>query len=242
MLGRNNGRRFVPMNTHRLVVMLLLVSLLLVPFYPFQIVQAADGIAVVDQANIGVVRSYNSIQSYSPVGQSFTPTIPGLDAVELWTEDFTWNNAYGAELYVNIREATMYGTILGTSDTLQLPPRFPFERFPFSGVSHFTFPSLIPLTPGEVYVIEVVVIGGADEIVLHNWGLGSVASDYPGGSRIIYGIENLGNDLWFQEGVASSVPQTQAYCKKGLWAYLSRADGSRFKNTGECMKYVKTGR
>jgi hypothetical protein len=229
------------MNTHRLFVMLLLASLLSIPLYPVQIVQAADGISVVDQAHITDCKSgclLDSIQHYSPVGQSFTPMIPGLDAVELWTEDFTWNNGYGAELYVNIREASIYGAILGTSYTVQLPDNF-------SGVTHFTFPSLISLLPGEVYVIEVVVIGGMEWIMLYNWGVGSQAwdsTDYPGGTWILQGIEIPNNDLWFQEGLASSVPQTPDYCKKGLWAYLSRADGSSFKNTGECMKYIKTGK
>ncbi len=181
----------------------------------------------------------DSIQSFSPVGQSFTPLIPGLDAVELWTEDFTNGNGYGAQLYVNIREATIYGTILGTSDTLQLPDKF-------SGITHFTFPSLTSLTPGEVYVIEVVVIGGVDWILLYNWGVGSRGTwdpmGYPGGTWILNGVEIPGNDLWFQEGLANSRPQTREYCKNSLWAYLSRADDSSFKNPGECMKYVNTGK
>jgi hypothetical protein len=242
------------MNTHRLFVLLLLTSLLVISLYPFQSVQAADGIAIVDQTHIVDCRFgclHQSVQYFSPVGQSFTPTIPGLDAVDLWTEDFANGNGYGAELYVNIREATIDGTIVGTSDTLQLPDNFPFHQYPFSYGTHFTFPSLISLTPGEVYVIEVVVIGGLDWewIALHNWGVASFGYadspgyvDYPGGMQIVNGTEISGSDLWFQEGLATSIPQTREYCKNGLWAYLSRADGSSFKNTGECMKYVQTGK
>jgi hypothetical protein len=242
------------MNTHKFFVLLLLVSLLVISLYPFQIVQAADGIAVVDQTHIvdyPVYGGHFSIQILSPVGQSFTPMISGMDAVDLWTEDFANGNGYGAELYVNIREATIYGTILGTSDTLQLPDNYPFHQYPFSYGTHFTFPSLISLTPGEVYVIEVVVVGGLDWewIALHNWGVASFGYadspgyvDYAGGMQIVNGVESPGSDLWFQEGLASSIPQTREYCKNGLWAYLSRAHGSRFKNTGECMKYVQTGK
>lgn len=38
------------------------------------------------------------------------------------------------------------------------------------------------------------------------------------------------------------VPTTKDECKKGGWQCLSRADGSPFKNQGDCIQYVNTGK
>lgn len=39
-----------------------------------------------------------------------------------------------------------------------------------------------------------------------------------------------------------ATPETAASCKKGGWEDLFRADGSAFKNQGDCIQYVNTGR
>lgn len=225
------------MNIRKLFFMLFFASLFAVPLGPVMPAQAADSIGVVDQANVVPARLLDSIQWFSPIGQSFTPVIACLDVIEMWTEDFTILNGNGAGLYVNIRESTIYGPILGTSHVLQLPDSF-------SGLTHFTFPSLVTLTPGRVYVIEVVALGGIAWIVYYNWGIGSGGgpeSTYPGGTWILNGEEIPNNDLWFREGLANTTPQTSAYCKNGVWAYLTREDGRSFKNQGDCIQYVNTG-
>jgi hypothetical protein len=109
------------MSTRKLFAILLLAVLLVITLGPTQTGQAQDGVGVVDQANVVSVSLYNSIQYLSPIGQSFIPALPGVDTIELWTEDFTWNNGYGVDLYINIREGNIYGPILGTSHTLSLP-------------------------------------------------------------------------------------------------------------------------
>lgn len=38
------------------------------------------------------------------------------------------------------------------------------------------------------------------------------------------------------------VPETAAACKNGGWQTLRRANGSTFKNQGDCIQYVNTGR
>lgn len=38
------------------------------------------------------------------------------------------------------------------------------------------------------------------------------------------------------------VPEKWYHCKFGIWRKLSRHDGSRFKNQGQCIRFVKTGR
>ncbi|MEX2372839.1 MAG: hypothetical protein WD800_03475, partial [Dehalococcoidia bacterium] len=37
-------------------------------------------------------------------------------------------------------------------------------------------------------------------------------------------------------------PDAKDACKKGGWSTLERADGSTFKNQGQCIKFVNTGR
>jgi hypothetical protein len=38
------------------------------------------------------------------------------------------------------------------------------------------------------------------------------------------------------------VPKTKEDCKSGGWQILRRADGSSFKNQGDCVSYVETGK
>ena len=42
--------------------------------------------------------------------------------------------------------------------------------------------------------------------------------------------------------VSANPPATKDDCKKGGWANLTRADGSTFKNQGDCIQYVNTGK
>src|SRR5690606_27872604 len=40
----------------------------------------------------------------------------------------------------------------------------------------------------------------------------------------------------------ANAPQGKDACKKGGWSGLERADGSSFKNQGDCIQYVNTGK
>lgn len=226
------------MNIRKFPAMLLLAILLVISLGPVQTGRAQGGVGVIDQANVVPVSLYESIQYFRPIGQSFIPSLPGLDAVELWTEDFDWNNGYGVDLYVNVREGNIHGPILGTSHTLSLPDNF-------HGVTHFSFPSLVSLRPGKVHVIEVVAVNGDQWVLLSNWSVGSQggpSDTYPRGNWILNGQELPGNDLWFQEGLASTVPQSTVYCRNNLWTSLTRPNGKSFKNMGDCIQYTKTGK
>jgi hypothetical protein len=196
---------------------------------------AQDGIAVVDQENVVNIGLLDSIQLLGPIGQEFTPSIPGLDVVELWTEDFGGDQ--GADLQVFIRERVIDGQVIGMSLITSLPDRF-------RGITEFAFPQLVSLRPGELYVIEVIVVSGDEWLIGDNWAVGSSGgpeSTYPDGTWIIQGVPDPGNDLWFREGLASSTPRDKDYCKRNLWQYLTRADGSPFRNQGDCIQYVNTG-
>ena len=53
------------------------------------------------------------------------------------------------------------------------------------------------------------------------------------------GIWTVGNVHF---GVAASAVTKKDECKKGGWAEMSREDGSSFKNQGDCIQYVNTGK
>ena len=188
----------------------------------------ADQSSAVDTSRAG----WWSIKALGPVGQTFKPAFAGLDAVELWTED-QWDgecSGVGARLQVNLREAAIDGLLLGSSAPVVLPDCF-------KGIAYFGFPSLITLTPDQVYVVEVVLTSG------DNWGVvwQQIPDAYPRGESVVLGAGSL-SDIWFREGLRNSTPPTEAYCQNNLWQHVRRAAGGAFKDQGDCIQYVTTGR
>ena len=188
----------------------------------------ADQSSAVDTSRAG----WWSIKALGPVGQTFKPSFAGLDAVELWTED-QWDgecSGVGARLQVNLREAAIDGPLLGSSAPVVLPDCF-------KGIAFFGFPSLIALTPDKVYVVEVVVMSG------DNWGVvwQQIPDAYPRGESVVLGAGGH-SDIWFREGLRNSTPLTEAYCQSNLWQHVRRAAGGAFKDQGDCIQYVDTGR
>jgi hypothetical protein len=43
-------------------------------------------------------------------------------------------------------------------------------------------------------------------------------------------------------GCPLPVPTNKEQCKNGGWMTLVRADGTHFKNQGDCIQYVNTGK
>jgi hypothetical protein len=191
-------------------------------------------LAVADQSS-GVDTSragWWSIKTLGPVGQTFKPSFAGLDAVELWTED-QWDgecSGVGARLQVNLREAAIDGPLVGSSSPVVLPDCF-------KGIAVFGFPSLITLTPDKAYVVEVVIMSGDNRGVV--WQ--QIPDAYPRGESVVLGAGGL-SDIWFREGLQNSTPLTEAYCQNNLWQHVRRAAGGAFKDQGDCIQYVTTGR
>ena len=134
--------------------------------------------------------------SRTPFGQSFTPTLDSIDFVELRLND----GATPSTVAINIRSGSITGLLLGTSMPTTLPS--------FSGgVSDFLFSDSIALTPGTKYYFEPVVVSGG-------YATSEVTFiDYTGGDQIYDGAVQRG-DLWFREGVISSVPEPSS---EALW-------------------------
>jgi hypothetical protein len=149
-----------------------------------------------------------SIQGFAPIGQEFTPTLASLDFIHLWTKEF--GVAGGATLYTNVRQGTIGGAIVGTSLDTVLPGGFGGPSY--GAETQFAFASPVALTPGDLYVMEVVVRSG------DNWGVASAGSDgYAGGSQIAGGQPVSANDLWFREGITvEPVPEPSVLALLGL--------------------------
>lgn len=156
----------------------------------------------IDQRNDNFLQyGLQSIQLLGPIGQEFTPTFPSLNVVELWTAD--GGTFGGANLFVNIRSATISGSILGTSSIVSLPGWFGWQD---GAVTHFDFPIPVPLTPGQTYVIEAVVQSGDNWMVSHSNAGVLPNSFYPDGREILFGNPFPDDDLWFREGL-ETVPE-----------------------------------
>jgi hypothetical protein len=133
----------------------------------------------------------HNLLHFSPLGQSFKPTLSTLNFVNLLTENGD------ATVKVNIRLGSISGPILGTSQ----PTVIPFSVSP--SVSSFRFSTPVTLIPGDVYVIEPFVVCG-------NTLIGSAdTNNYLSGNQILGGVGQTTIDLWFQEGI--SVPERRKW-------------------------------
>lgn len=145
-----------------------------------------------------------------PLGQEFRPQQTGLDTVEL---DLTSAvSGQSAMAYVNVRQGAIDGQVAGTSGLTEIPASSVSgpEPPPLQVIS-FRFPGVVPLAPGDTYVIELVPTNGRIGILL--WGGDNLGDPYPDGRAIAGGVPwdaaatGLGAaDFWFREGLSIPDP------------------------------------
>ena len=135
------------------------------------------------------------IQVYGSVGQSFTPSLPGVEFVRLKLKDIYPGNALGATLVVNLRSTAINGPVIGTTTPVVLSDGF-------AGSMSFFFASPVTVVPNTTYYFQTSVQSGDD------WGITVIGDTYPGG--VIYGGLQpfTGNDLWFREGIVVPEPSS----------------------------------
>jgi len=111
---------------------------------------------VVDQSNTAQLRLYQSVLSFTPMGQEFTPTVAAMNVVEIQIlmsrvgipgRDFSLIG----NLFASIRDGSVSGRVLGTSSLTPVDSQS-------SGLIRMQFPGVIELTPGRTYVMLI----GAD--------------------------------------------------------------------------------
>lgn len=168
--------------------------------------KVAGATPVIDQSQL-LEAAYGSGGADVHIGQSFTPTLTGLDFFE-----FKLGSYFGGPLnaYVNLRDSSggnnFTGNILGTSSAIS-----------FSGYelrdSVFDFAAIVALTPGSLYVAEVVLDG--------TWLIEANGTNpYAGGTSIsnLSGGPEAEYDLVFREGLkeARNVPEPSSLALVGL--------------------------
>ena len=133
-----------------------------------------------------------------PVGQEFVPTLGGLDFVEAVFFAREGSDAT-ATIQVFVRDGSITGPVVGFS----IPVTFLASTL--GSIHRFDFPSTVPLTPGQTYVMHLF------QDTPQNYSIGAdTAMAYTSGQMIRSGVPFDGYDLWFREGVVV-VPEPSSF-------------------------------
>ena len=145
----------------------------------------------VDQSSLANTGS-NTISSFQPAGQEFTPDESPLVGVAVGLD--TANPGSGDDtLTVNIRKGDITSAVLATKAQVVTDG--------FAGLLHFDLPSPLTVTPGDVYVLEV-------QASKATFGWITNDNDYSGGRAVKSGVASATSDFQFQTftQVATPVP------------------------------------
>jgi PEP-CTERM motif len=139
------------------------------------------------------------IQSYQPIGQSFTPANSSIGFVRLWLADLSLNGL-GAMANVNLRSDSITGSVIASSDSVFIPDGFGLSS---RGFVDFFFPTPVTVVPGSTYYFQPVVQSGDSAL-----GVGEYHYLYLGGTAFFNGTANSTDDLWFREGIVVPEPSS----------------------------------
>ena len=164
------------------------------------------GAHIVDQEAAPAPIGAYSIDHGGDIGQSFTPTLSGLD---FFVFNIEWSlgpsNSYFVQIHDGLGAA---GTVLGTSQTVALPVNLPPTNI------EFDFNNTVTLIPGNLYTALVVPTNGGagDSNYLIHYGV----DVYPGG--VAFQVSPVSDiDMIFQEGVSiTPEPSTLALAAFGF--------------------------
>jgi hypothetical protein len=174
-------------------------------------VAVAQGIYLYDQqssdeSNLG--GAARDISIAQPTGQTFTPTLSMVGFIRLWLVDHTSANGIGTTMSLNLREGTIGGAFLSSSDTVVLANGF-------RGTVDFIFSTPVTVTPNSTYFFEPVILGGESfSCAAYNTFF------YSGGTSYALGVPEVNLDLWFREGIIVPEPATWALWLVGGSALL----------------------
>jgi hypothetical protein len=143
----------------------------------------------------------------APWGQSFTPTLGGVDFIRLLLYSHAPPGQSQTTVYANLRSGSITGPIIGTTDSVLL-------TYPFTGPVNFFFPTTIPVTPGLTYFFDPHASGGYMNIAAGSY-------NYPGGFGYESGLP-FGGDFWFREGIIVPEPSATALLFLAAAGFLFR--------------------
>lgn len=157
----------------------------------------AAPITLIDQQNQGSAAGTNGGASF---GQSFTPTLAAIDAIEFLMAGFA------DTVVVNILDGLvgadgLGGGVIATSDPVAVTTPSGQQTI------HFDFSARVALTPGQSYVAQLFTPGGIEGV---SWTTGDT---YGGGQFLQAGFAPNafgGQDLIFAEGVTRPIPAPES--------------------------------
>jgi hypothetical protein len=165
---------------------------------------SAQGL-LVDQASGTVdeiVETFSQIP-LNQIAQSFTPSLSAVGFVQLSVVVPFLPGNDQATFAVNLRTGSYNGPILGSTDPVVLVNHA-------SEMGTFYYPANIPLTPGQLYFLEPVVLSSGILYVGYK-----SPSSYPLGEAWGNGVPSGdAADYWFREGVV--VPEPSAFALVGF--------------------------
>jgi hypothetical protein len=142
-----------------------------------------------------------------PIGQSFTPTLDSVGFIRLAIDGGGQYPGSAATFYVNLMSDSISGTIIGSTETVTIPP---IILVPWN----FIFSTPVSVTPGQTYYFQVVEQSGDD-----TWGIiGDPDYRYPGGTLFFNGVAVPCSDLWFREGIVVPEPSSALLLLAGVGA------------------------
>jgi len=154
----------------------------------------AQGTFVVDQQSTNIVDGAIFL-SQQPAGQSFIPMLSSIALIEIQLFDRNYpDSGPGATISINLHSGSINGTLLGTTESIDLPA----NSF---GTYDFFFNTPIAVSPGTPYYFQPVESGGGD------FGTEITFLQYAGGDAVQSGVSRTDRDLWFREGIVSTVPE-----------------------------------
>jgi PEP-CTERM motif len=170
----------------------------------------------VDRANQFFNQSLN-YSAFTPIGESFTPTLDGIQWAAFGMQDFTTTGigAFDVDLFQGVGTT---GTLLATSATTNLPPGF---GIPGPGAyAYFYFGSEVALTPGTPYTLILNQLSGDTFLVL------AASVSQTGNTAILFGQPQANLNLTFGEGIFT-VPEPSTLTLLGIAAVCMTAVARR---------------
>ncbi len=167
----------------------------------------AQGTMLVDQQSFDLATATANI-NINGIGQSFTPSLSSVDYVQFGVFDIS----PGSSMFVNLRQNSLSGTIIGTTATESVPLNNGLLE------TTFLFSTRVILTPGTEYFFEPVVVVNATQINIEISNPLS-SNPYSGGSAL-HGNAPGNYSLWFSEGILVPEPSTWTVFGLGAAALL----------------------
>jgi hypothetical protein len=177
----------------------------------------------------------------APIGQEFTPSLNGLDFVDVKFLSQLGTNSGDGTFQIAIHQGTI------TAPVLALSGQMTFSSGINGTDAQFTFPSTVPLAPGNTYVLEVLQIAGnalwGVEVPLSAVVNGqTIDMNYPGGRMIFAGVPRDTNDMIFAEGIFVPEPSVSFLLLAGVLVFgLGRRASSKSRREAPTVLRVAKG-